>query len=677
MKKLLLLICVWLVQGTIAQTIAINSTGASPATSAALDADMSDKGMLIPRVTLTTTSAFAPVTGTATVSLVIYNTATAGTAPTNVTPGYYYWNGASWSRLLNPTRSWETTGNTGTVTASNFIGPTSAVDFVVRTNNTENMRVQSGGNVGIGEINPVAKLDVYAGATSVNTIVNATGSINDFLQFNVQNIRVASRAQSGYSATADNGSATTGFAWIGINNSTFSYPTTYNIGVGNDVSLIGSGQDLYIANAHNTKSIIFSTGKAASPYFDDRVLITNSGNVGIGTNTPGSMLDIATGTTVVNSIVNAKGSINDFLQFNVQNTSTGTQAKSGYTATADNGTTTTGFAWLGINNSTFNFISANDIGVANDVSCIGNGEDLYIANAHNTKSIIFSTGKAASPYFNERLRITNGGFVGIGTTAPTAKLDMRGVKSSGSGSGTGGNSDAPSQAIIPAGFDGTSRFYDWPSGWSGGLSTYDIVGSGTFFSTYATRSDLKLKRAIKTMDSDILVNFIKIRPVTYFMKDETIETAGLQYGFIAQEVREIFPSIVTQTSDSSGIIGMNYQALIAPTIYALQQQVERMNEIQDQLNAFEIKKNLKLTEMNNLKKLLATQPWGIDSVTPSLSLTSVQAISQELEVLRQQINHRKEMQQEIQYSKNAEIEVLKTEIEELKLLFYQAYQNKH
>ncbi len=27
-------------------------------------------------------------------SLLVYNTATAGTSPNNVTPGFYYWNGA-------------------------------------------------------------------------------------------------------------------------------------------------------------------------------------------------------------------------------------------------------------------------------------------------------------------------------------------------------------------------------------------------------------------------------------------------------------------------------------------------------------------------------------------------------------------------------------------------------
>ena len=33
--------------------------------------------------------------------MLVYNTATAGTSPNNVTPGYYYWDGSSWQRVNN------------------------------------------------------------------------------------------------------------------------------------------------------------------------------------------------------------------------------------------------------------------------------------------------------------------------------------------------------------------------------------------------------------------------------------------------------------------------------------------------------------------------------------------------------------------------------------------------
>lgn len=257
----------------------------------ALDITSTTDGLLVPRLALVNTTTATIVTPTE--SEIVYNTATIN----DVTPGFYYWDSAKWVRVVSGAVSndWATTGNTATTAGTNYIGTTDAVDFVTKTNNTEKTRVTSAGNVGIGTNAPVAKLDVAAGVTTTNSVVNATGSINDYLQFNVQNTSTGIQAQSGYSATADNGSATTGFAWIGINNSTFNFPTTYNIGLANDVSYIGSGQDMYIANAHTSKSIIFSTGKTTTPFFNERMRITNAGNVGIGTPAPdtSALLDVS------------------------------------------------------------------------------------------------------------------------------------------------------------------------------------------------------------------------------------------------------------------------------------------------------------------------------------------------------------------------------------------------
>lgn len=79
------------------QNIGINATGAAPAASAGLDVDFNNKGLLVPRVALTATNAAGPIAAPTT-SLLVYNTATAGAAPNNVYPGYYYWNGAAWVR---------------------------------------------------------------------------------------------------------------------------------------------------------------------------------------------------------------------------------------------------------------------------------------------------------------------------------------------------------------------------------------------------------------------------------------------------------------------------------------------------------------------------------------------------------------------------------------------------
>ncbi|RYF53868.1 MAG: hypothetical protein EOO39_40170, partial [Cytophagaceae bacterium] len=67
---------------------------------AALDVTATDMGMLVPRVALADTQTVAPVTnpegGTLVNGTLIYNTATAGGAPNNVTPGFYYWQNSGW-----------------------------------------------------------------------------------------------------------------------------------------------------------------------------------------------------------------------------------------------------------------------------------------------------------------------------------------------------------------------------------------------------------------------------------------------------------------------------------------------------------------------------------------------------------------------------------------------------
>lgn len=106
---------------------------------AALEINSSTNGFVLPRVALTATNVSTPVVnpyggGTPLASTLVYNTATNGSYPTNVIPGYYYWNGTVWVRL-NTEASWLLSGNANTNATINFLGTTDNADLVFKRNN--------------------------------------------------------------------------------------------------------------------------------------------------------------------------------------------------------------------------------------------------------------------------------------------------------------------------------------------------------------------------------------------------------------------------------------------------------------------------------------------------------------------------------------------------------------
>ncbi len=513
MKKVLFLIIILINFVSNAQ-VGIGTT--SPHPSAALEIETTNKGFLAPRVALTSNSDVTTIASPAT-GLMIYNTASAGTSPNVVVPGYYYYSGSKWERLVTTTPDatidFNTANpNTGTPTFTpntpssadyiyvssvdaslwvwngstyvTFVAPSSTPFYIAGTTNdagnnktaaiarTGSLSIGSTTNFGFNnEIQGNMAIRASAGAIGTGTGIEMQSDVSsprlDWLvnsayvgQFssvgsdfflrnslnNTGNIRfwtktagtgterltILNNGNIGINTTNPvstlsntslqiQGTNVTGAINNGLN---WSSAGTGFAGAFYSQSNPGNGLLVKVSGTASTNNAFeVSTGTQigiATPLFN----VLGNGNVGVGTSSPASKLDVSAGVTTANSIVNATGSINDYLQFNIQNTSTGTQAQSGYSATANNGSATTGFAWLGINNSNFNFPTSYNIGGANDVSFIGSGQDLYVANANNTKSIIFSTGKATTPFFNEQMRILNNGNVGIGTSSPVTTLQI-------------------------------------------------------------------------------------------------------------------------------------------------------------------------------------------------------------------------------------------------------------
>ena len=115
MKNYFILLTILLSTITFGQVGVGTST---PNASSKLDVESADAGILIPRVTLTSTTDATTITNGNVESLLVYNTATIA----DITPGYYYWNATDsvWERLTSVSDDidfWENTtlasGETG------------------------------------------------------------------------------------------------------------------------------------------------------------------------------------------------------------------------------------------------------------------------------------------------------------------------------------------------------------------------------------------------------------------------------------------------------------------------------------------------------------------------------------------------------------------------------------
>lgn len=98
MKNKIILLSVMLFGATTIMSAQTGIGTAQPNQSAQLDITSSDKGVLIPRIALSSATQQLQTTVANETSLLIYNTATV--ALEGLTPGYYYWDAAKWNRIV-------------------------------------------------------------------------------------------------------------------------------------------------------------------------------------------------------------------------------------------------------------------------------------------------------------------------------------------------------------------------------------------------------------------------------------------------------------------------------------------------------------------------------------------------------------------------------------------------
>ncbi|MQP25361.1 hypothetical protein GFJ94_09825 [Flavobacterium sp. LMO8] len=158
--------------------------------------ESNSKGLLIPRVALTSTIISAPV-GPAPIAtgVLVFNTATAGVGSTAVSPGFYYWSGTEWISLRSSggtpsLQNWSLLGNAGTNPNLNFLGTTDNQSFRIRTNNTNRVTVENDGQVVIGtNTAPIANTltTINADSGQVGLFVNSNNSQRTIRALNATN----------------------------------------------------------------------------------------------------------------------------------------------------------------------------------------------------------------------------------------------------------------------------------------------------------------------------------------------------------------------------------------------------------------------------------------------------------------------------------------------------------
>jgi len=311
----------------------------------------------------------------------------------------------------------------------------------------------------------------------------------------------------------------------------------------------------------NTGDLAFGT-QSNGAYAEKMRIVGSNGNVGIGTATPASKLHIA-GADMNNALLFENTSANpgrNYMLFKTQGT------EQGY------------------------------IGLGSGVS-----NNMYISAYGASNNIFLVTNNIA------RMTILPSGEVGIGTTTPSQKLDVAGnikiTNQSGAVAtpdkidlGTSySNGATRDQCKIYLYDAGGAQRYGFGIGASADIQyhsqeehdfyvdnskRFSVTGSGG-----ANTSDRRLKRDILPLNKYGLQQVMQLNPVTYIFKDDSANTP--QVGFIAQEVQQIIPEVVTgkegdlSKGESLGIVYGNLVPVLTKAIQEQQATIESLKKLLD------------------------------------------------------------------------------------------------
>ncbi len=354
---------------------------------AALEIGSVNQGLLMARVSLTTTTMWAPLIGTAAAGMMVFNTNTTLTAGSSAYPvlsggvGIYFWDGIGWIGVSTDAISpfWKITGNAGTTAGTNFLGTTDNINLVFKRNS------------------------VQAGLLDASNTAFGVGAL--------------SAVTTGANNTA-----------LGVN-----ALSTNTIG-GNNIA-VGYNQNAVSATASNQLNIggaIFGTGltgTASAP----------AGNIGINTTTPGNSLEVNSGiagssgvrlTQVQNSTTGASAnSVNGkYLSVDASgnlvlaNASDPTVEVSGLAASLTSPNSFSGGAFLPNTPANINYVYIND--TDGSLWTYNAGSGLYQSYTTTPSTEWYLSSGTTDAGSNKTAAIYRAGRVGINTTVPGTNLEV-------------------------------------------------------------------------------------------------------------------------------------------------------------------------------------------------------------------------------------------------------------
>jgi hypothetical protein len=288
----------------------------------------------------------------------------------------------------------------GTDGSTQFIYGAGAFPLTFSTNGSEKMRLDASGNLGVGtSVNSGARINAFiseAGATP-NPILRLQNSGNSYLARMILTDGVTNDGVIGYQGGSTSATQYLGFG-LGVNPTQMILTAAGNVGIGttspsNALTIFvpsSSSKGLMLSDGTDVASFTYSTitgenriGGLQSYVFptfysggSERMRITSGGDVGIGTTSPDTKLQVA-GTGATGFSVRSNTSGDAFMRYYLDGT------------------------------------------VYSDYFVDRTTGNVNI-RANTDAAMIFSTGAALA----ERMRITSGGNVGIGTTFPVTNLQV-------------------------------------------------------------------------------------------------------------------------------------------------------------------------------------------------------------------------------------------------------------